>query len=37
MSIYEGTSNVVANYQTAEYGKFIQLTSTDFPAISVKD
>jgi len=35
MSIYEGTSNVVANYQTAEYGKFIQLTSTDFPAISV--
>ena len=35
MSIYEGSTNVVANYQTAEYGKFLQLTSSDFPAISV--
>lgn len=35
MSIYEGTSNVVTNYQTAEQGKFIQLTDTNFPAISV--
>jgi len=35
MSIYEGITNVVSNYQTAEYGKFLQLTSSDFPAISV--
>ena len=37
MSLYEGTTNVVANYETAEYGKFIQLTdNTNFPAISVQ-
>jgi len=35
MSIYEGVTNVVSNYETAEYGKFLQLTSSDFPAISV--
>lgn len=29
-------TRVVANYQTAEYGKFVQLTnSTEFPAVSV--
>lgn len=29
-------TNVVANYQTAEYGKFVQLTNnTEFPAVSV--
>jgi hypothetical protein len=28
-------TNVVANYQTAEYGKFVQVTSSQFPAVSV--
>ena len=35
MSIYEGISNIIANHRTAEEGKFLQLTSSDFPAISV--
>jgi hypothetical protein len=34
MSLFD--SNVVANYQTVEYGKFVQITdSTQFPPVSV--
>jgi hypothetical protein len=34
MSSFE--SNVVANYQTVEYNKFVQITNnTQFPAVSV--
>jgi predicted nucleic acid-binding Zn-ribbon protein len=28
-------TNVVRNYQTAEYGKFVELKSTNYPAVSV--
>ena len=28
-------TNVVTNYQTAEYGKFAQISSSQFPAVSV--
>lgn len=28
-------TNVVRNYQTAEYGKFVELQGTEFPAVSV--